>query len=301
MGQLEDMLVYVRVVEAGGIGNAAEQLGIAKSAVSRRLTELEARLGVSLISRTTRTSKLTEAGKLYYTRSLRVIDEVAELNSSTTNTETSLGGTLRLSAPLSFGLSHLTPALDDFAKEHPELTLDIDFSDHKTDLIAGGFDLAFRIGELDDSSLKARKISPIHTSICASPDYLEKNGIPKTPDDLKNHQVLRYALDDSNSWIFFDKKGKKYSVNTPAKIISNNGDFLCKMAISGHGVLVEPTFITWEAIAIGELIEILPEYKLTDINAYAIYPKTRYLSRRARLLIDFLVERFGNNPYWDQI
>ena len=301
MGQLEDMQVYVRVVEAGGIGNAAEQLGIAKSAVSRRLTELEARLGVSLISRTTRTSKITDAGKLYYTRSLRVIDEVAELNSSTAKSETSLGGTLRLSAPLSFGLSHLTPALDDFAKEHPELTLDIDFSDHKTDLIAGGFDLAFRIGELDDSSLKARKISPIHTSICASPDYLEKHGTPKTPDDLKNHQVLRYALDDSNSWIFFDKKGKKHSVNTPAKIISNNGDFLCKMAISGHGVLVEPTFITWEAIAIGELIEIMPEYKLPDINAYAIYPKTRYLSSRARLLIDFLVERFGNNPYWDQI
>ena len=247
MGQLEDMQVYVRVVEAGGIGNAAEQLGIAKSAVSRRLTELEARLGVSLISRTTRTSKLTEAGKQYYTRSLRVIDEVAELNSSTTNTETSLSGTLRLSAPLSFGLSHLTPALDDFAKDHPELTLDIDFSDHKTDLIAGGFDLAFRIGELDDSSLKARKISPIHTSISASPAYLEKHGTPKTPDDLKNHQVLRYALDDTNSWIFFDKAGKKYSVNTPAKIISNNGDFLCKMAISGHGVLVEPTFITWEA------------------------------------------------------
>jgi DNA-binding transcriptional LysR family regulator len=300
MGQLEDMQVFVRVVEAGGIGHAAEQLGIAKSAVSRRLTELEARLGVSLISRTTRTSRVTDTGKLYYTHSLSVIDEVAELNSITANPESSLGGTLRLSAPLSFGLSQLTPALDDFAKAHPGLTLDIEFSDHMADLIAGGFDLAFRIGDLSDSTLKARKISPIQSTICASPAYLEKYGTPTTPEDLKNHQVLRYALDNTNSWTLFDKKGKKYSVNTPAKIIANNGDFLCKMAISGHGIIVEPTFITWEAIAIGELIEILPEYKIPDIYAYAVYPQTRYLSRRARLLIDFLAERFGDNPYWDQ-
>jgi DNA-binding transcriptional LysR family regulator len=300
MGQLEDMQAFIRVVEAGGIGPASEQLGIAKSAVSRRLAQLETRLGVTLINRTTRTSKITEAGQHYYARSVSVINDIAELNSITSDPECALNGTLRLSAPLSFGLLHLAPALDTFAKRHPKLRLDIDFSDHETDLIEGGFDLAFRIGDLNDSTLKARKISPIRFNICASPEYLKKHGTPKTPNDLKNHQVLRYALYGANNWNLLDKKGKKHSVNTTSKLVANNGDFLCDMAIAGHGIILTPTFIAWQAIAVGDLTPILQNYKLVDLNAYAVYPQTRHLSRRVRLLIDYLATRFGENPYWDQ-
>lgn len=300
MGQLEDMQVFVRVVESGGIGHAAEQLGIAKSAVSRRLTELESRLGVTLISRTTRTSKITETGQQYYTQSLRIINEIAELNSTASDPECSLQGTLRLSAPLSFGLLHLAPALDMFAKSHPELTLDIDFSDHEIDLIEGGFDLAFRIGKLNDSSLKARKISPIRFAICASPSYLSEHGLPTTPLELKHHHLLKYALYGMNNWTLYDNKGHAHKVNAASKMIANNGDFLIDMAIAGHGIVYSPTFIAWKALAKNELQPILTDYTTEDMHAYAVYPQSRYVSRRVRLLIDFLVERFGNNPYWDQ-
>lgn len=300
MGQLEDMRVFVRVVEAGGIGLAAEQLGIAKSAVSRKLADLETRLGVTLINRTTRTSNITEAGSKYYERALRVIDDVDELNTMTSDPDLSLKGTLRLAAPLSFGLSHLAPVLDLFAKEHPELTLNIDFSDRQIDLIEGGYDLAFRIGDLADSSLKARKIFPVNIMFCASPAYLEKHGTPKMADDLQDHLMLRYTLNEGNTIKCMDDKGQETIIPIRSKIRANNGDFLNQMAVSGHGILVSPTFISWQALAMGELVPILQNYHLPPSYAYAVYPKTRYLPHRARLLIDCLAERFGDNPYWDQ-
>ncbi len=300
MGQLEDMNIFIRIVEAGGISRAADQLGLAKSAVSRRLVDLEARLGVRLLNRTTRTSSLTDIGQSYYDRAIKVVDDVAELNTITTDANTSLEGTINLAAPLSFGLSHLSPAINDFVNQHPELTINIDFSDRQVDLIEEGFDLAFRIADLKDSSLIARKISPIKHMLCASPEYFNKYGAPESPDDLKNHLLLHYSISGTNTWKLTDKKGKQYTISVNAKMIANNGDFLKDMAIAGHGIVFSPTFISWQAIATGELVPILTDYKLLQLNAYAIYPKTRYLSQRTRLLIDFLVELFGDNPYWDQ-
>lgn len=300
MGQLEDMQVFVRVVEAGGVGLAAEQLGIAKSAVSRKLSDLETRLGVTLIHRTTRTSSITEVGSMYYERALRVIDDVDELNTITSDPDVSLKGTLRLAAPLSFGLSHLAPVLDTFAKNHPDLTLNIDFSDKQIDLVEGGYDLAFRIGELADSSLKARKIFPVKIIICASPAYLEKYGRPMTVEDLQQHQLLRYTLVEGSSFKCINAEGRETVVSMRSKIQANNGDFLNQMAVAGHGILVSPTFIAWQALATGDLVPILEDCHLPQTYAYAVYPKTRYLSHRARVLIDCLQEQFGDNPYWDQ-
>lgn len=300
MGQLEDMQVFTRIVEAGGIGMAADQLGIAKSAVSRRLADLETRLGITLINRTTRTSSLTEAGNLYYTRALKVIDDVSELNALTADPEMSLKGTLRLAAPLSFGLDHLAPALDIFVTEHPELTLEVDFSDQHVDLIEGGFDLAFRIGDLGDSTLQARRISPIRLLICASPAYLEEWGAPEKPEDLKHHKVLQYTFSNTRSWKLYDRDEKEYQVHIEPKVIANNGNFLSKMAVAGHGIALTPSFISWQHLVTGDLVPVLADYHIPLQNAYAVYPQTRYLSQRARLLIDFLLERFGDNPYWDQ-
>jgi DNA-binding transcriptional LysR family regulator len=299
VGQLEDMAIFIRIVEAGGISRAAEQLGMAKSAVSRRLVELETRLGVRLLNRTTRTSSLTEVGQSYFQRAIKVVDDVAELNALTTDANTSLEGTINLAAPLSFGLSHLAPAIDEFIKRHPELTINIDFSDRHVDLIENGLDLAFRITDLKDSSLIARKISPIKIILCASPEYLHNYGTPTTPDDLKTHHLLHYNISETNTWKLTDNNGRQYSVSLSAKIKANNGDFLTDMAIAGHGIVSSPTFISWKAIASGKLIPILTDYSLPQPNAYAVYPQTRYLSRRTRTLIDFLVERFGDTPYWD--
>lgn len=301
MGQLEDMQAFVRVVEAGSISHAADQLGVTKSAVSRRLSELEARLGTTLLKRTTRSSSLTDAGQRYYERSLIVIDDVAELNAITAGNDNALSGTLRLAAPLSFGLSHLSPAIDIFARKHPDLTIRINFSDRQIDLVQEGVDLAFRIAELKDSSLKARKITSIKLMLCASPDYLKRQGSPQTPENLKKHQLLNY--DSSGSvlpWRLLDSKGQEHIVHPEAKIIANNGDFLRDMSIAGHGIFISPTFISWEALAKGKLVQVLPDYRIPSINAYAVYPQTRYLPQRARSFIDFLVRRFGENPYWDQ-
>ncbi len=301
MGQLENMQVFIRVVEAGGIGVAAEQMGLAKSAVSRRLADLESQLGVTLINRTTRTSSLTEAGNLYYKRALHILDDVAELNVMASDPKTSLKGTLRLAAPLSFGLTHLTPALDSFAQKHPDLTLHVDFSDYHIDLVEGGYDLAFRIGKLKDSSLKARRIAPVRLALYASPDYLEKSGSPKIPEELKQHKLLRYTLNTTNTWRFQSREGDETTISAEAKIQANNGDFLCKMAIAGHGILLSPTFITWQAVAKGELVPVLEHYTTPPSTAYAVYPQTRYLSQRARHLIDHLLETFGDCPYWDYL
>jgi DNA-binding transcriptional LysR family regulator len=206
MGQLEDMNAFIRVVEAGGISRAAEQMDIAKSAISRRLADLETRLGVRLINRTTRTSSLTEAGQSYYERAVRVIDDVAELNTITADSNCTLEGTIRLAAPLSFGLAHLTPAIDAFTKEHPELNFNVDFSDRQIDLVEEGIDVAVRIADLKDSTLVARKISPIRLMLCASPDYIKENGLPETPGELKKHRLLQYSISASSTLRFKDKK-----------------------------------------------------------------------------------------------
>jgi len=300
MGQLEDITVFVRVVDAGGISRAAEQLGLAKSAVSRRLADLETRLGVKLLNRTTRTSSLTEAGQSYYERAIKIIDDVIELNTLTTNSNTALSGTINLAAPLSFGLSHLSKAIDLFIKKNPKLVININFSDRQVDLIEEGLDLAFRIGDLKDSSLIARKISPIKIILCASPEYLKQYGTPKIPGDLKNHRLLHYNVSGKSQWKLEDKQGTSHLVNVSSKLIANNGDFLKDMAIAGHGIVSSPTFISWQAIAIGDLVPVLSDFKLPQVNAYAVYPQTRYLSQRTRELIDFLNDYFGDNPYWDQ-
>ena len=300
MGQLEDMAMFVRIVEAGSITKAAEQLNIAKSAVSRRLKELETRLGSQLISRTTRQSSLTQAGEQYYQKVYHILSEVDALNEETSGTPTRIEGTLKMTAPLSFGLMHLNDVIDEYANQHPELKFELDFSDRHTDLIEEGFELAIRIRELQDSSYQAKRLALIRYALCASPEYLERMGTPKTLDDLSEHEFLQYGMSKSSAIELIDEQGKKHQVAVIGKIKANNGDFLREMAVKGHGIAFLPTFITYKALTSGELVPILQQYQLPTLNAYAVYPKNRFLSQRCRYLIDFIAERFGDNPYWDK-
>ena len=300
MGQFEEMQNFVRVVEAGSISKAAEQLGLAKSGVSRRLGELESRLGVRLLNRTTRRSSLTEAGQAFYTGAKKLLGDVSELNSATADTDALLEGTLRLAVPLSFGLCHLSSAIDEFLGAHPELTINIDFSDRHIDLVEQGVDLAIRIADMHDSTLQARRICPIRILLCASPAYLEQYGVPRAPDDLKTHRMLQYDIGGGSVLKLEDGRGRKHVIHTRPRIVANNGDFLRDMAMAGHGIILTPSFIAWQAISAGDLVSVMPNYYPRQLGAYAVYPQTRYLSRRARMFIDFLVERFGENPYWDQ-
>jgi DNA-binding transcriptional LysR family regulator len=300
MSQIEEMQNFVRVVEAGSISKAAGQLGVAKSGVSRRLVELESRLGVRLLNRTTRRSSLTDAGHAFYKGALKLLGDVSELNAATADSDALPGGTLRLAVPLSFGLCHLSPAIDEFLGAYPEMAINIDFSDRQIDLVERGVDLAIRIADMGDSSLRARRICPIRILLCASPAYLEQHGVPQAPDDLRAHDILQYDVGGGSVLRLEDRQGKEFLIQTRPGIVANNGDFLRDMAMAGHGIVLTPSFIAWQAIAAGDLVSIMTNYCPPQRSAYAVYPQTRYLSRRARVFIDFLVERFGENPYWDQ-
>jgi len=304
MGQLEDMALLVRIVDAGGIGKAAEQLNIAKSAVSKRLKELENRLGTQLLSRTTRKSALTEAGSLYYQRAMSIIDDVAALNAQTHGIKTALSGTLKMTMPLSFGLLHLTPVIEEFCALHPKLNLQIDFVDRHIDLLAEGYELAIRIAQLKDSSLQARRLTSINHVLCASPDFIKKHGSIDTLEALANCDFVQYSNlgQTSNSHgkiVLVDNDGTSHTVPLNTVMKANNGDFLKTMAIKGKGICYLPSFIVYRAIQEGELVPLMENYQLATMDAYAVYPQTRFLSERCRSLIDFIVLKLGDEPYWD--
>ena len=261
---------------------------------------MEERLGSQLISRTTRQSKLTQAGEQYYQQVNNILRAVDAVNEHATDAPMRIEGTLKMTAPLSFGLMHLNDVIDKYANKHPNLRFDLDFSDRRIDLIEEGYELAIRIGELQDSSYQAKKLALIRCVICASPDYLARMGMPETLDDLDNHALLQYSLGQTNSINLVDTEGKSHHRTIDAKIKATNGEFLVDLAVKGHGITFVPTFIAYKQLALGELVPVFQHYQLPTLTAYAVYPKNRFLSQRCRYLIDFIAEQFGDNPYWDQ-
>jgi DNA-binding transcriptional LysR family regulator len=300
MSKFEEIETFVRVAEAKSITRAAEQLHIAKSAVSRRLKDLEERLGVQLMTRTTRKLSLTDTGEALYQRSVSLLADWAETESATINAQAALSGIIRIAAPLSFGVAHLGSAILDFVEMHPNVDFDIDFSDRRTDLIAEGVDLAIRIGDLPDSSLIARKIAALSIVAVASPSYLEEHGVPQTPEDLKNLKELRYAYRSAAAWSYKAPDQSEGHVEMSPKLSATNGDFLRDAAVAGQGVLIEPRFIVYKNLENGSLLEILPDYEWPRLTAYAVYPPTRHLSVRVRAFVDFLIERYRGTPYWEE-
>ncbi|AMO55464.1 hypothetical protein GZ77_10050 [Endozoicomonas montiporae] len=297
MSQLKELQVFVRVVESGGIGKAAEQLGIAKSAVSQRLVQLEKRLGTRLLNRTTRRSNLTEAGQRCYQQSLQILDAVSELHTVVGEQEHEIQGTLRIAVPVVFGRRHLVKIIDEFARLHPGLMLDIDLSDRFVNLIESGRDMAIRIGALPDSSLKARRLAPASAVLVASSAYLAEKGIPETPEDLKHHALLQYETSRGSAVRLKNRQGEVVTYSMKPRLIANNGDFLNEMAISGQGIVMSPTFICWQDIQQERLVRVLPDYEVPVGNIYAVYPQNRFVSRPLRAFIDYLAEAMGENPY----
>lgn len=301
MAQFEEIQAFIQIVEAGSITAAAARLDLGKSAISRRLSELEARLGVELFHRTTRKMTLTDSGQGFYQRSVRIMADLEEAEDAVSQAHQELSGELRVAAPLTFGVMHLGPAINEFQQQHPAIKFDIDFNDRQIDLIQEGFDVAIRIAWLKDSSLIARKLATMTTVICASPDYLDKFGTPTTPEELTQHKCLTYSyLPNPDHWTFIDMLGQLQTIKVNKQLQSNSGDYSRQAAIAGLGILRQPTFIAYKSILKKELIPILQDFDIPTINAYAIYPPTRHLSQRVRRFIDFLVERFAGEPYWEQ-
>jgi len=295
------MLTFTRVVEAGSLTRAAEKLGIAKSAVSRRLADLETRLGVQLFRRTTRHLNVTVIGRGFYDRCVRILADVEEAEAAVSKEHAALSGTLKVAVPVSFGLLHLGPAICEFLRAHPQVRFDLDFNDREVDLLQEGIDVAIRIARLKDSGLIARPIAPIRLFAYASPAYLAERGIPRRPEDLADHLCLVYSnAPEQDVWTYRGADGRQGRVRVPVGLRANNGDFLRHAAVAGHGIVVSPSFICRGAVDSGELVTVLDDIEWERYEAYAVYPHTRHLSQRVRAFVDFLVERFSGVPSWDR-
>ncbi len=301
MNKFEDIQAFVAVVEAGSFTAAADRLGLDKSVLSRRLAALEKRLGVELIQRTTRAQRLTELGQDYYTRSQRILADLEEAESSLQQAHGALKGSLRVALPLSFGVRHMGRPIAQFQNLHPDIRLDLDLNDRRVDLIEENVDVAIRIGQLQDSSLIARRLFDSRLIACASPHYLSKHGIPTTPEELRQHNCLVYSnLRDPDVWTYDHPSGTHRSLRINAVLRASSGDFLCNAAAQGLGVVNLPTFVAAEHIRRGVLRPILTDVVWPTTPAHAIYPPTRHVSYRVRAFIDFLVEKFAGVPVWDR-
>lgn len=300
MDRFENINTFIRVVETGSITAAADRLMVAKSAVSRRLKELEEHLGVELFHRTTRKMNLTDTGRAFYHRSIRIVEDLLEAELATTQAHGTLKGSLKIALPSTFGLMHMGPAINEFLQIHPQIEFELDFNDREVDLIQEGFDLAIRIANLPDSSLIARRFAAIKMLICASPSYLERMGTPQTPNELTEHQCLVYSLlSDSEYWQLSDSKGKEFKIKIHPYLKASTGEFLRDAAVEGMGIILIPSFIVYKEIENSTLVPLLNNYKSNQLDAYAIYPQTRHLSQRVRAFVDFLIKRFEGVPYWD--
>lgn len=301
MDKFEDIQAFVAVVESGSFTRAAARLGSAKSALSRRVSSLEQRLSVQLLHRTTRVLNLTDTGRSFYERGKRILMDLAEAESAVQQQHGELRGSLRLALPLSFGVRHMCGPIAAFGKLHPKVTFDLDLNDRRVDLIEDNFDLALRIGDLQDSSLVARRLFDVNAVVCASPHYLAVHGTPETPDDLKKHRCLAYSNNrDPSTWSFKSEDGSKGSVKINPEMSASSGDFLANAAAHGMGLIIQPTFIAAQAIRSGNLVPVLTDYKFATSTAYAVYPPTRHLSYRVRAFIDFLADRFTGTTQWDR-
>ena len=290
------------VVETGSLTQAAERLGIAVSAVSRRLKDLELRLGAPLIQRTTRRMYLNEVGQGFYERCKAVLDELEAAQQEVLNAGGGLGGILRISTPLSFGVSHMSSAISQFMHAHPDVRIDMDLSDKRVDLVAEGFDLAIRIGVLSDSSLIAKKISTVRNIPCASADFLSRYPPITKPDDLEELPALVYSNEKTpNDWRYRGPDGKTGVLRVTPRLSASNGDVLREAAIAGLGITCLPNFLHYDAINNGLLQPILPDYEWAELDVYAVYPKTTILPKRTRAFVDFISTRYGKDPYWNKI
>ena len=294
MDRYLQLQALVETLDRGSFTDAASRLGVAKSAVSRRVRDLEDRLGTPLLLRTTRSVAATPEGAALAERARVLLADWDEAEGEVRASHGALHGPVRASLPLSYGLNRLSPALTAFARLHPQVALDLDLSDRKVDVVGEGFDIAVRLGELADSSLRARRLETSRIQAAASPAFLDAYGTPTTVEELRRLPELHFALRPRTGWTVVDPEGREHHVELPGTHRATNGDILLDMAKAGLGLAVEPDFILAPALASGELVEVLPDHAFPTITAHVLMPPTRRLSRRVRALVDHLAEWCGS-------
>jgi DNA-binding transcriptional LysR family regulator len=290
MDKFLEMKTFAAVVDGGSFVQAADALEMSKPAVSRHVAELEQRLGVRLLQRTTRKLSLTEEGRLFYGRCKTVLADVEVAEEEITSQSIAVKGLIKVNVPVSFGLLELAPLWPDFMSKYPDVELDITLADRMVDLVEEGYDIAVRIARLPNSSLVSRKLASTRLVLCASPAYLKKHGKPKHPSELADHAVLSYSLlATGDQWSFEGPEGH-VSVTVKPVMRTNSGDTCIAAARKHKGVVLQPSFMVNADLQSGALVELMPSYRSIEFGIFAVYPTRQYVSPKVRALIDFLAK-----------
>lgn len=296
----EEIEAYLRVVELGGISAAARHMGLSKSVVSKRISDLERELGASLLQRSSRRMQPSESGRYFYEQARAAMSQLTQAAQSVSEAAQEVCGELRILAPMSFGTRWLSPLIAEFGRANPRLRLSLELDDRLVDLAYGGDDVAIRITRLRDSDLIARKLAPSRRVVCCSPDYAARAGLPRTVEDIGHHACLSYSNSlPGQIWTFQpDAHEEAPKTITPRGIYTaNNGEVLRDAVLAGHGLAVLPRFIVWEDLRAGRLIEVQPGATPVEDGIFAVYPRNAFGSAKLRALVQFLQASLSQPPW----
>lgn len=300
MDRFASISVFVAAVDEGSLVAAGRRFGLSASMAGKYLGALEAQLNVRLLQRSTRSLSLTDAGRAYYLRCKRILDELDDADSEASDAHSTARGTLRVAAPVTFGAMHMGDVVARYLENHPNVNIEVSLDDRYVDLQNNGIDVAIRIGRLPDSQLVARRLAPCRMTVCASPAFIGREGVPLTPEDLQ--RAPRLAFSEAVSipeWTLSDAEGRVHTIDGPYRMQANNMQMLLSATLAGLGVAYGPTFVFGPHIRTGDLTVLLPEYRAPELTVHAVYPTARYVPSKVRRFIEYLADAFGDQPPWD--
>lgn len=301
MDRLTCIKVFVTAVEEGSFAAAARRFGMSAAMAGKYVSAIETELNARLLQRTTRRLSLTDVGQVYFERCKRILEAWDEANCEASDAQGTARGVLRIAAPVTFGAMHLGNVLANYLEAHPHVNIEVSLSDRYVDLLEAGVDVAVRIGRLPDSGLIARRLAPCRMVICASPDFLRRHGTPRSPEDLREAPRLTFSEAVSvDDWTLIDAEQRAHVISGPSRMSANNTQMLLAAALAGAGVVYGPTFVFGEHLARGELVELLPDYRASELTIQAVFPSARHMSVKVRHLLDYLAAAFGDVPPWDR-
>ncbi len=302
LDRLTSLEVFAKAAATGSFSAAGRAMGISQTMVTKHIAALEARLGVKLFHRSTRRLSITEAGRSYLEASERILTDMDAAEAAIAADRIDPRGLLRLNAPVSFGTRQIAPLLDEFAKRHPYVTVELGLNDRLVDLAEEGWDLVIRIGSLSESSLIARRIAPCRTVVCAAPAYLKARGTPRTVSELRDHNCLGYTLSRLTGvgrWTFGARA--EIAIEVSGNLRANNGDALLAAAVAGQGIIYQPSFIVADDLRRGTLVALALDHSTLALGGiYAVYLPDRHPAAKVRAFIDFIAARIAPEPPWDR-